>query len=104
MDGFDKSKREWHAAFLAAGHVFVLDGDGDPDYFRVSQGFCNGPECSVCGWSCCRHCTSIDQIPKCEGREKKIRDNLDSADRYEQRARKLRAEADQLRIEQEKQI
>ena len=66
-DAFKKYQDDWREAFIAAGHSFVKDGDGNPDFFVISQEFHNGPECETCGWSCCQHCTPKSDIPVCDG-------------------------------------
>lgn len=62
-----KRSEEWTAAFLAAGHTFVLDEEGRPDFFATSYDIHNGPVCSKCNWSCCHHCIPKEQIPECRG-------------------------------------
>lgn len=75
---FDEYEKAWSDKFLARGHVFQLE-EPDPDYdgpsgpkidwFAVDGGFHNGPKCIRCGWSCCQHCTKIQDIPECTGGE-----------------------------------
>lgn len=63
----DKCRDEWSEAFLAAGHTFMLNEFGEPDFWVNAVGFHNGPKCSTCGWSCCVHCTPTENIPRCNG-------------------------------------
>lgn len=95
-----ESRRDaWLKEFLAAGHDPVMDDDEDGaevNWFASSGGGHNGPECKVCGWSCCHHCASFLDIPKCEGVEKKIRDTLELAAWHEKQAVKSREEADAM--------
>lgn len=42
-------------AYLNSGHVWKTDGD-HIDVFALSEGYHNGPECSLCGYSTCWHC------------------------------------------------
>jgi len=37
-------------------HDWYLDYDGKIDVWRMSEGYCNGPECRRCGWIGCEHC------------------------------------------------
>lgn len=70
MMDVDKSNKEWEEAMIAKGHSprYYDDGDGLVlNMFVVDHGFHNGPGCLVCGWSCCEHCTAIDDIPICKG-------------------------------------
>lgn len=68
MGTFEEYQKRWESAFIAAGHAFKMNDDedgGDIDWFAVSGGMHNGPECTKCGWSCCQHCTEIANIPAC---------------------------------------
>ena len=92
---------EWKRAFLAAGHSFVQDEDGEIDTFVHDTPGHNGPGCSICGWSCCWHCQhEPEAIPACGGVKMKIEKKLKAAERYETWARELRAEAEDLRTNQ----
>lgn len=51
--------------FLAQGHTPIMDGD-DVDMFVTDFRYCNGPGCSVCGFTECWHCNhECNDIPKC---------------------------------------
>lgn len=64
---YDKSRSMWLAVFSALGHAPTTDDDGSLDIFVTNSETCNGPGCSVCGWTRCWHCCSAGQIPKCTG-------------------------------------
>ena len=59
------------------GHIWKTNRDSWPkedgeygnmiDEFAYSIGIHNGPECKICGYSFCMHCTSEFDIPKCTG-------------------------------------
>ncbi len=98
-DPWAKRWREFDETAERKGHVLIRNEDGDVDHFVVSHGYCNGPGCSVCGWSACHHCITADKIPECEGVDKKIADNLRIAASYDERAARLRAEAAKLQAE-----
>lgn len=65
-DPFEAHRKAWKEAFIAAGHTFVVDEDGVPDFFALSVDTHNGPACAVCGWMCCHHCTPASKIPPCK--------------------------------------
>lgn len=52
---------------VAAGHTLSLNEEGEVDQFVCDSGTHNGPGCSVCGWSQCRHCDG--EIEPCDGGE-----------------------------------
>ena len=66
MSKYDK---HWYEAMLAKGHDPIMmdygDGDETLDIFVTDVNYCNGPGCKTCGWSCCMHCGTVDQIPQC---------------------------------------
>jgi hypothetical protein len=64
----EKGPGKWSQAFIDAGHTFVLDEEGEPDFWAVSQDIHNGPRCSTCGYSCCAHCTKAKNIPQCRNK------------------------------------
>ncbi|MGX1741605.1 hypothetical protein ACWIEX_08625 [Bosea sp. NPDC055353] len=56
---------EWFDALKAKGHMPVVGEDGELDYFVYDRGHHNGPGCRACGWSCCWHCKTTEDIPEC---------------------------------------
>jgi len=67
-----KYQARWAGAFRAAGHMVQMydPEDGDPthiDWFASVYDIHNDPRCVKCGWDCCYHCTSMDDIPQCTG-------------------------------------
>ena len=51
------------------GHTWITDSTGNIDIFMYDNGhYCNGPQCSVCGYSFCQHCLEEPSI-ECPGRE-----------------------------------
>lgn len=68
---YDKYQSAFEAAFRAAGHEFVLNDRGEPDWLAHAPNGHNGPECAACGWHCCMWCSGPEKIPKCEGTERK---------------------------------
>jgi len=55
----------WYEAMKLKGHMPIMDEDGDLDCWVTNYDIHNGPGCAVCGWTCCEHCDSIDDIPEC---------------------------------------
>jgi hypothetical protein len=56
---------EWEKAIIDKGHIPVRGGDNDLDIFVTDSPYHNGPGCSMCGWTFCWHCFSIEDIPEC---------------------------------------
>ena len=48
-----------------SGHVWKEDEDGEVTVFAHSEGYCNGPECVVCGYSPCWHCEPFPKPGNC---------------------------------------
>ena len=38
------------------GHTWKRDSSGEIDIFAIESGFCNGPQCTTCGFGECWHC------------------------------------------------
>ena len=57
--------KEWQEAFLKAGHTPRLEED-TIDMLAMASGYHNGPVCTVCGYSPCEHCVSIEEIEPCK--------------------------------------
>lgn len=72
MSIFDDNRAAWEAAMKAKGHTPIYDDDLDGilHVFVTDHGFHNGPGCSSCGWTCCMHCRSPEDIPQCAARDK----------------------------------
>lgn len=54
--------------FTESDHKWIQRAEEDGggiDWFRLSGGYCNGPECEQCGYHKCVHCNCGDPIPKC---------------------------------------
>jgi hypothetical protein len=65
-DHYNDERETWLNAMKAKGHSPVMDSDG-LDVLATEYGdHHNGPACSVCGWGCCWHCETIDDIPECD--------------------------------------
>jgi hypothetical protein len=62
-------EREYDIALKAAGHVPVLNEDGQTDFVAYAPDGHNGPRCSVCGDDWCMWCTPPDKIAPCIGVE-----------------------------------
>lgn len=45
-------------------HDWVLNEHGDIDFWRLAEGYHNGPECIRCGQTFCEHCS-----PECYNEE-----------------------------------
>jgi hypothetical protein len=56
---------DWFLAMKAKGHLPRMS-NGRIDMFVEDAGCHNGPGCETCDWSCCEHCTGIEDIPECE--------------------------------------
>ena len=73
---FEKFKKQ---LLESHGHVWKTNKDSYPeedgeygdmiDEFALSEGIHNGPECKICGYSFCMHCTDEFDIPKCKGKK-----------------------------------
>ncbi len=66
---YEEVKNIWKKAMTKKGHTPQLDEDGEIDLFAYSPDGHNGPRCTTCKWSCCRHCESVENIPKCTGKK-----------------------------------
>ena len=49
-------KKQKIERYQRSGHKWLEDEDGEVDIFAHATGTCNGPTCSVCGYSPCWHC------------------------------------------------
>lgn len=54
--------------YLNSGHVWKEDEDGFIDIFAMSEGYHNGPVCSVCDYSPCWHCDPIPNTSDCKNK------------------------------------
>lgn len=59
----------WYDALVKKGHTPFMDENDDLDIFFYESGNHNGPGCSICVWSCCWHCDTIDVIPVCSEKD-----------------------------------
>lgn len=58
MSFFNEHEEQFIKVMKERGHEPIMN-TYDPttlDVFVYSEGFCNGPGCKTCGWSCCYHC------------------------------------------------
>jgi len=55
----------WYVALVERGHNPVLDAADNLDDCAFHDDIHNGPMCSTCGWSACKHCDSPGKIPIC---------------------------------------
>jgi len=65
----NKKQTTWHDAMKEKGHIPKMDNwdsGSELDIFAHDYRHHNGPGCSVCSWSCCWHCSTIDKIPMCD--------------------------------------
>lgn len=70
MNETQQKRADWQVAMKRRGHKAKLEGRSSVlDFFAVSSPGHNGPQCKTCGWSCCWHCTTIDEIPVCRPEE-----------------------------------
>lgn len=59
-------QQQWFDGMKAKGHTpATVDGREDLDIFVLDDDLHNGPGCETCGWCCCWHCKTIDDIPEC---------------------------------------
>ena len=59
-----ESDQHWYDAMRRQGHIPRMY-DGEIDVWVMDSDIHNGPGCQVCWWSCCMHCDSTSDIPKC---------------------------------------
>lgn len=66
-DPLREQREEWLAAMKAKGHTPIMWGREKPylDIFVTNDYIHNGPGCSVCRWTTCWHCDTIEDIPQC---------------------------------------
>mgnify|MGYP006921447356 CR=1 FL=1 len=101
---FDEWEDLWLATAKERGHVLQTQRQRHPDCYDAdeaggddvdvfagcSEGYHNGPLCTVCGWAPCMHCEAdVDGIPQCDGGVEKAK--LDAAERLRNAAPDLLA-------------